>query len=392
MKNNYYSMNQNHLETYINNHQKLDYVQGNSMKSFSIPDFSTEEEYKDLCLQNDPIKIFDPSYQECEKDSLENFFGQYMYEEERENLYQNPPANPRRDYNDDFQINHQNESVNFQNLYQQAQSQGQANNLIANEIQEIDSEKLNEVTQDYLTPTPTPEEPEDEMNNETPKKPIKKNLPPFIIRKDKKKGRPPNWLGKPNGNRSDNMKRTVKKAFISNLEEFVLKKFIKSKTRSGKLIPNLKKINKERWSGVKNTTNYRFFELEVKDLYYITNTKNKKFNAIWKKYKVDDDHNKKALDKIFLEKKEINVIEIMHKKVKEVYEIYLGIKTDKDGFYYGFNTLEDEMKKSKYQNDSLERKEIFYKLSYEIFEEAKIGKNLIMEEDSEEERTQNFVQ
>lgn len=382
MKDNNYTMSQNPYESFINSHQNWDYVRANPTRTFSFLNLVIEEDNKTQFMQNEDLNFVGLPNLEREHDSMEERFNQYFIEKESQNLNVNLPAQRDYSFNNEYQIIQPNDSLNFSNFNIIPLSQGYFNNRNKDERKVNNTE--NNATQEYPTPKP-----EDEKTPE----PIKPKMPPFKIekikKKEKKKGRPQKWLHKPNGNRSDNVKRTAKRTFINNLEEFVLKKFIKNKTRSGKLIQNLKKINNKRWIGVKNATNKKFFESKVKDLYYITNTRNKEYNAIWKKYhKVKDDFNKKTLDRIFAEKKETQVIEIMHKNVGEVYEIYLGTKKDKDGFYKGFETLEEEIKKKKSRKYSLES---FYRYSYEIYEGNKRTKKL-NNEDSEEESIKNFAE
>lgn len=165
---------------------------------------------------------------------------------------------------------------------------------------------------------------------------------------------------------SDNIKRKIKNKFLNNVFDFISISFKYEKTRTGRIKPVLRKIDNKIWLKVNNFNNFFWLNKTVKDLYLV---------KVRKKYKSDKDelefYNIKVINKILKENKEKKVIEILGKTVREIYEIYLGIKIDNSGFYDDFTKLEDELLKNEYKKENEKFLEIYRENAKKLLINAK---------------------
>lgn len=137
-------------------------------------------------------------------------------------------------------------------------------------------------------------------------------------------------------NKEDNVIKKIKTSFIGKTLNYINKEYgIYLNKHKRKKIGNLiKKIKPNISTRIKKENNLEWFDSKLKDLFS---------DKISKKYSNSpDDYNKKIIEQIYKENEAKNVISILDKKVRDMYNIY-----SKDIKLEGFLTLEDDLKKQR---------------------------------------------
>lgn len=187
-----------------------------------------------------------------------------------------------------------------------------------------------------------------------------------IIKRNKKVklGRIPkmsNQKRKHNKNSKDNLKRKIKGQFISSLYNFILSKFYRNKEKkTGKLIKFLKKINPKQRNEISVKNCEKFLNKTVKDVFSVEISE--------KLTTYNKDFNKKEIEKIIKTNKELEVIKLLGKNIKELLGIYLFTnEVEESDEYKGFDKLEDNIKRLKLNNESPEFIQKYKETAYSLY-------------------------
>lgn len=160
-----------------------------------------------------------------------------------------------------------------------------------------------------------------------------------ISKVNKKKGRlnkkSKQYLkGKHDKNAEDNITYKIKRRFGESLYNYINfeygKYLIENNIGQKEKTKLLKRISPEENKKIKKDENLKWFSMKIKDLLSMD------ISSKYSNYSLD--YNKKQIEKLYQKNEAINVIDILNKSVREMYEIYI-----KDLKLEGFKTLEDDM-------------------------------------------------
>ena len=161
----------------------------------------------------------------------------------------------------------------------------------------------------------------------------------FKIEKIRKLGRikkESNKKGKHDKFKQDNIIRRFKVFIINNIFNYVNNSFNINNNHCDKpKIRVLKKISSNKTKSISKEDNLLWFNSKIKDIF--------SQNLSTKIVTSDLDFNIKYIEKIFEEKKEKKVIDILLKTVKDMWIVY--INDDKNNEFIGFDTLKQDIKK-----------------------------------------------
>ena len=177
----------------------------------------------------------------------------------------------------------------------------------------------------------------------------------FDIKKIKKKGRLPKeakyFKGKHDKFASDNIIRKIKAQFYIRIVEYInyeyeqcFKKTYPGKNNTKKFI---QKINASESKIIKKNDNLNWFSLKIKDILSADiSPKYKKYNS---------DYNKKQIEKIYKKNELKDLIEILEKSVRDIYNKYISNtnEANDEGFKnleYDINLLRKEMEENEEKN------------------------------------------
>ena len=146
-----------------------------------------------------------------------------------------------------------------------------------------------------------------------------------------------NKIGKHNKYRRDNIIRRFKVSLMNNIYECVNKSFIiNNNSNNNKNLNMLKRISSYNIKLMSKKDNIIWLNSSVKYIFFQKiSSKISSFNSYY---------NKIIINKIFVEKKEQKVIDILNKTVREMWGIYIN---DNDESYTGFTKLKDDIIKLK---------------------------------------------
>ena len=133
--------------------------------------------------------------------------------------------------------------------------------------------------------------------------------------------------------KEDNIIKKIKTSFIKKTMNYINKEYgiYLNKHKIRKIEKLIRRITPANSVRIKKENNLKWFDSKLKDIF------SQKISSKYSKY--NGDYNKKQIDKIYKEDDAKNVIGILDKKVRDMYNIYSkNIKLD------GFETLEDDLK------------------------------------------------
>ena len=149
---------------------------------------------------------------------------------------------------------------------------------------------------------------------------IQKIMHKKIIKKGRKNSKESTlFKSKHDKNSSDNMRKKIKRQFIKSITKYINKLYIKYLSQRNKkhekliykIIPNFcnssKKEDKE-----------KYLSMTLRELF--SSDLGRKFK------KINKDSNKNKIDKLYQKNKSKEIIELLNKTIKEVYEIYINNK------------------------------------------------------------------
>jgi hypothetical protein len=133
--------------------------------------------------------------------------------------------------------------------------------------------------------------------------------------------------------KEDNIIKKIKTNFIKKTMNYINKEYgiYLNKHKIRKIEKLIRRITPANSVRIKKENNLKWFESKLKDIF------SQEISSKYSKY--NGDYHKKQIDKIYKEDDAKNVIGILDKKVRDMYNIYSkNIKLD------GFETLEDDLK------------------------------------------------
>lgn len=138
-----------------------------------------------------------------------------------------------------------------------------------------------------------------------------------VPKKNTKKGRIPYKynnivVGDHSRKAEDNIIRKIKRSFIEKVRKFINKKYQKCSNSNIQLI---KRISSKETLKIKREDNLAFFDMTLKELF------SSKISEKYKLYSSNDNINQ--INKLYKEKKAIDVIKILDMTVREIYQIYI---------------------------------------------------------------------
>ena len=162
----------------------------------------------------------------------------------------------------------------------------------------------------------------------------------FSIQKKKKLGRIKKNLNK-NGThnkyRKDNIIRRFKAHLMKNIYDYINSCFnINNKYQNSKNINLIKKIQSDNIKLISKSENIAWLNSTIKNIF------SQKISSRISTF--HSDYNKKLIHKIYEEKKEMKVIDILDKTIREMWLIYIN---DNDESYPGFTKLKEDTIKLK---------------------------------------------
>lgn len=177
----------------------------------------------------------------------------------------------------------------------------------------------------------------------------------FDIKKINKKGRLPKeakyFKGKHDKFATDNIIRKIKAQFYIRVVEYINYEYEQSfkKTYPGKNITKkfIQKINASESKIIKKNDNLNWFSLKIKDILSADiSPKYKKYNS---------DYNKKQIEKIYKKNELKDLIEILEKSVRDIYNKYISNTNDANdeglkNLEYDINLLRKEMEENEEKN------------------------------------------
>ena len=151
--------------------------------------------------------------------------------------------------------------------------------------------------------------------------------------------------------KEDNVIKKIKTSFIAKTMNYINKEYgiYLNKHNIKKIGKLIKRISPTMSTRIKKEKNLKWFDSKLKDIFS---------DNISSKYsKCPGDYNKRQIEQIYKENEAKNVIRILDKKVRDMYNIY-----SKDIKLEGFLTLEDDLKIQKELMKKNEEEEIDYYL------------------------------
>ena len=162
----------------------------------------------------------------------------------------------------------------------------------------------------------------------------------FSIQKKKKLGRIRknlNKKGKHDKYQKDNIIRRFKVHLMKNIYDYINSSFnINNRNKNSKNINMIKKIRSDNIKVISKNENIAWLNSTIKNIF------SQKVSS--KISTVHSDYNKKLIHKIYEEKKETKVINILDKTIREMWLIYIN---NNDESYPGFTKLKDDIIKLK---------------------------------------------
>jgi hypothetical protein len=161
----------------------------------------------------------------------------------------------------------------------------------------------------------------------------------FSIKKVKKKGRHKknsNKKGKHDKYNRDNIIRRFKVHLMRNIFNYINSLFTINQ-RSKKYKKIIKMISSSNTKLISKKDNLEWLNSSLKKI-FSQNVSKRAFNF-------NSNYNQKLINKIYKENKEINVIKLLDKTIREMWIIYINDDIEKS--YDGFSTLKDDIKKLK---------------------------------------------
>ena len=165
---------------------------------------------------------------------------------------------------------------------------------------------------------------------------IKKVLKLGRIKKDSNK------RGKHDKFQKDNLIRRFKVFIMRNIYNYINNSFIINQNQKENYKVNvLKRITSFHEKSISKKDNIKWFYSQIKDIF---SENLKKFICF------DFDYNKKLINKVYEEGKEIKIIYILDKTIKELWYAY--INDDKNNDFIGFDTIKDDINKLRKKGES----------------------------------------
>ena len=162
----------------------------------------------------------------------------------------------------------------------------------------------------------------------------------FSIKKTMKLGRikkNSNKIGKHNKYRGDNIIRKFKVLLMNNIYDYINKSFIINNNNTNKKhLYLLKRLSSYNVKLMSKRDNIIWLNSSVKYIF------SQKISS--KIFSFNSNYNKKIINKIYEEKTELKVIDILNKAVREMWGIYIN---DNDESYTSFTKLKDDIIKLK---------------------------------------------
>ena len=134
----------------------------------------------------------------------------------------------------------------------------------------------------------------------------------------------------------DNIIKKIKTSFIAKTRNYINKEYeiYLNKHKVKKIVKLIKRIPPNISTRIKKENNLKWFDSKLKDIF------SDKISSKYSKY--PDDYNKNQIEQIYKENEAKNVISILDKKFRDMYNIY-----SKDIKLEGFLTLENDLKKER---------------------------------------------
>ena len=135
----------------------------------------------------------------------------------------------------------------------------------------------------------------------------------------------------------DNMIRKIKRAFIRSLLNYINKKYEEYQRRNNhKKFKLLKQISPKTVTEIKKENNLKWLNMTIKDVL------SKEISTKYKKNNSFVNYNEKQINKLYKDGKVKEVIDILEKTVRDLYNIFIN-KEDNNETLEGFETLEDNI-------------------------------------------------
>ena len=142
--------------------------------------------------------------------------------------------------------------------------------------------------------------------------------------------------GKHNKYSQDNVIRRFKVQFINNLYTYINRLFnINNYGKSKKPINIIKKVNSFLIKSINKEDNLEFLDLSISEFF------SQKLSSKLLNFK--DNYNEKLIKRIFEKGEEKKVINILSRKIREMWGVYVRDDCNKE--FVGFKTLKDDIKK-----------------------------------------------
>lgn len=135
----------------------------------------------------------------------------------------------------------------------------------------------------------------------------------------------------------DNMIRKIKRAFIRTLLNYINKKYEEYQRRNNhKKFKLLKRVSPKTVTEIKKENNLKWLNMTIKDVL------SKEISTKYKKNNSFVNYNEKQINKLYKDGKVKEVIDILEKTVRDLYNIFIN-KEDNNETLEGFETLEDNI-------------------------------------------------
>ena len=158
----------------------------------------------------------------------------------------------------------------------------------------------------------------------------------------------------------DNIIRKIKRAFIKSLIDYINKIYDEYQRRNNhkNIKKLLKRISPKTVTEIKKQNNLKWLNLTIKDIL------SKEISSKYKDNNGFYNYNEKQINKLYKEGKAKNVIDILEKTVRDLYNIFIN-KEDNNETLQGFETLEDNIQnlreKMKKQKEKINIERYLYK-------------------------------
>ena len=186
-----------------------------------------------------------------------------------------------------------------------------------------------------------------EYKNKSPIFKIKKILKLGRIKKDSNK------RGKHDKFQQDNIIRRFKVFMMRNIYNYINNSFlINNNKKQNYKINVLKRISSFHEKSISKKDNIKWFNSKIKDIF---SENLKKFICF------DFDYNIKLINKVYEEGKEIKIMYILGKTIKEMWFAY--INDDKNNDFIGFETIKDDLNKLRRKGESEKYIKLYIKVA-----------------------------